>query len=423
MYPSYLRKLISQCLLLTCTLLASWHSYSYEALDKAIAIVEDTVILQSELDQRLAALQAQQPSFKSTAKTQARVLDQLIVEALQLQIAERIQLAISDSDVELALSNLQTKLQQDNTHLEDYLDRQQLTQAELRASIVRQMKIERVQEGTINRRIRVTDREIDEFLASSAGQEWLKIRFNLGHILLPVNDSKNEAAVVKQARALIQQANSTPFETLAAAHSKGPNANKGGQLGWRTKEQLPGLFLEQVATLKPGAISAPFRSNAGIHILKVNQRSGAEPVMVKRYKVRHILIKSSALFTEAEAKAKIDTLHQQLLAGADFAALAKEHTDDTGSKFDGGDLGWSTPGAFVPAFEATMKATPIGRISQPFYSQFGWHILTVEDSKVEDMFDTVKRNRVVNILRQRRFNDELQLWLQELREDAYVEVL
>ena len=424
----YHRKLFKHCLI-ACTLIASTYTHSaytqsYEQLDKAIAIVEDKVILQSELDQRIAALQAQQTDFTITETIKSKILDQLIVEELQLHIAERIKLPISEGDIDGAMTSLLASLDKNGEDMATYLAKQRLDEPQLRQSIARQMKIDRVQEGTVNRRIRVTDREIDEFLTSKSGQEWLKIRFNLSHILLPITGG-NEATMVAKAQSLVQQANTgeASFEALAAKHSQGPNAPKGGQLGWREKKQLPDLFLEQVATLKPGSITPPFRSNAGIHILKVNQRSGAEPVMVQRYKVRHILVKSTELFTEAEAKAKIDQLHQQLQQGSDFASLAKQHTDDTGSKFDGGDLGWSTPGAFVPAFEETMKTTPTGNISAPFRSQFGWHILTVEDTKVEDMFDTVKRNRVASILRQRRFNDELQLWLQEIREDAYVELL
>jgi peptidyl-prolyl cis-trans isomerase SurA len=308
--------------------------------------------------------------------------------------------------------------------LEAYLSQQEMDEPQLQKAIKHDLLLQKIQEGNINNRLRITEREIDEFLESKAGKEWTQTRFRLAHILLPIEGDGGNTAIAK-AQKLVEQAeeSSSKFQELAAAYSKGPNASKGGDLGWRMKNELPSLFLEQVATLKSGDISQPFRSNAGVHILKVIQRSGAEPVMVERFKVRHVLIKPTPLFTDAEAKAKIDGLYQQLLQDTDFNTLAKEYTEDTGSKSEGGDLGWSTPGKFVPVFENTMKETPLGEISKPFRSQFGWHILKVDDSRVEDMFDVVKRNQVVSILRKRRFQDELQLWLQELREDAYVEVL
>jgi peptidyl-prolyl cis-trans isomerase SurA len=404
--------------------LSSERALAYEPLDKAVAIVEDSIILESELQQRLKLITAKQPSIAITDRLRKQVLDQLILEQLQLQMAERVNLSISASDIDNAIINLQNRLQADNISFAQYLSDEQLNENELRTVLKKEITLQRIQEGNINRRIRVTDREIDDFLESSTGQDWLKTRFRLAHILLPV-DGADDASTIAKAQELLKelQQSSADFGQMAATYSKGPNANKGGDLGWRSKEELPGLFIEQVANLKPGAITPPFRSNAGVHILKVLQRSGAEPVMVTRYKVRHILIKPTALFSQAEAKAKIDTIYQRLQNGEDFSTLAKEFTEDVGSKNDGGDLGWSTPNQFVPEFEQTMKTTAVGAISQPFLSQFGWHILKVDDSRVEDMFETVKRNQVANILRKRRFQDELQLWLQELREDAYVDVL
>lgn len=399
-------------------------SLNYKPLDKAIAIVEDKLILHSELQQRIALIQSQKPSLKITDGVKQQILDQLILDELQLQIAERVNLQVSDAEVDDAIRNLEHRLQKEASDLATYKAQRKIDDTQLRESIKKEIAIQRVQEGNINRRIAINEREIDDFLASKQGQEWLKTRFRLNHILLPTSNG-NEAEVLQLANDIIQQAETqtASFEQLAAQYSKGPNAPKGGDLGWRTKKELPSLFIEQVATLESGEITQPFRSNAGVHILKVNQRRGANPVMVQRYKVRHILIKPTILFTDAEAKAKIDSLYQQLLNGEDFIQLAKQQTEDTSSKFSGGDLGWSTPGTFVPEFEQTMAKTPVGTFSRPFRSQFGWHILRVDDIKVEDMFETVKRNRVAGILRQNRFQDELLLWLQEIRQNAYVEVL
>lgn len=426
-------------LLLSTLLLLAWTplATAMKMMDRTVAIVEDTVILESEVDQRLAQLQIQRPELQISDKIKRDVLNQLILERLQIKVAERVRLTIKPAELDDAVDSMKRRLSRQGVDFTDYLQQVKLSEGQLRESLKNEMMIRRIQRGNINRRIRVTEREVDEFLNSKAGQEWLKPRFRLKHILLPVDNNSgssngssesnesSEAKAIAVAQSLIQRAEQQgeAFEELAKQYSKGPNAAKGGSLGWREKTELPALFVQQVATLSPGDITPPFRSNAGIHILQLDERNGAEPVIVQRYLTRHILVKPTELFTDAEARAKIDQLYQQLLGGADFIELAKEQTDDTGSKADGGSLGWSTPGQFVPEFERTMTATAVGEISKPFRSQFGWHILKVEDTKVEDMFDTVKRNQVVNILRQRRFQDELQLWLEEIREGAYVEVL
>jgi peptidyl-prolyl cis-trans isomerase SurA len=417
-------KIFLRFLLITTSLCLINNSQAYEALDSTVAVVEDDVILRSELDQRIEHLSRKQPNIVINDNIKKEVLNQLITEKLQLRIAERVNLRVSQEDIQKRIDEIKARVKAENISFENYLLREHLTEATLTKSIAESIALQRVQEGNINNRIQVTDREIDEYLASAAGQDWLKVRFRLLHILLPFDDG-NDSKSIKKAQEIIKMLNETDqsFESLAAKYSKGPNASKGGDLGWRAKEQLPDLFVEQVSALKPNQVTAPFRSNAGIHILKLIERGGVEPIMVKQYKVRHILIKPSALFTDKEAKTKADAIYQKIVDGGDFNELAREYSEDIGSKQSGGDLSWSRPGQFVPAFEKVMQATPIGDISEPFRSDFGWHILKVEATRVEDMFDVVKRNQVVSILRQRRFQDELQQWIKELREEAYIEVL
>lgn len=412
------------CFLFTFSIILFAGAQNYQPLNAAAAVVQETVILESDVEERLRQVKRKRPQMEVNDQVRREVLDQLILEKLQLDIANRVRLSPSDAEVEDALSKFKRSLLNEGKSLEDYLKEQQQNEEKLREMIARDITLKKVQEATINQRLRITEREIDEFLQSKAGQEWLMARFQLNHILLPVNKT-NEAQQIKLAQEILREATTSKarFSDLARQYSKGPNAGKGGNLGWRTKDQLPKLFYEAVAELDAGDFSAPLRSSAGIHLLEVVNRTGAKPVIVRRYKTRHILVSPSELFTNAEAKAKIDGLYQQLQQGADFIELARKETDDTSSKVSGGDLGWSTPGQFVPEFERTMANTPVGQISEPFRTQFGWHILRVDEVKVEDMFDTVKRNQVANILRQRRFKDELQLWFQELRENAYIEVL
>lgn len=420
----YYSQLFSRLALIAASLCLIANAQAYKALDRTIAVVEEDVVLRSELDQRILHLSRKQPNILIDERVTKEVLDQLITEKLQLVIAKRVKIQASKEEVDKRVEEIKKLAEAEKISFDEYLQRDNLNEKTLRQTIKESIVLREVQEGNINSRIRVSEREIDEYLSSAAGQNWLQVRYKLSHILLPF-EGNNDSRSIKKAQDIIKKINGTDqtFADLAATYSKGPNASKGGDLGWRAKEQLPELFVEQASRLKPNQITAPFRSNAGIHILKLDQRSGAEPVMIKQFKVRHILIKPSPLFTDREAKEKAEMIYEELVDGADFQELAREYTEDIGSKQSGGDLDWSRPGQFVPAFEEVMKSTEIGDISKPFRSTFGWHILKVDATRLEDMFDVVKRNQVVSILRQRRFQDELQQWIKELREDAYIEIL
>lgn len=406
-------------------LVVSSASNGRDLLDKAVAIVDDEVILESELRRRLNHVYFISPEARQEdrALIEEQILDQLIDEKLQEQIAKRANVDVSDQEIQGAINDFSRRLQASNQSISDYINALGINQEQVVDQIRTDLALQKVQQGSLSRRITITSREIDQFLESKAGQDWLQPRFNLGHILLPFSLSPNdESALVAQANDISAQLNAgANFKQVAQAFSKGPNAPKGGDLGWNTPDTLPALFVQQVNPLKAGEITPVFRSNAGFHILKLYQRSGAEPYFVERSLVRHILVKPSELFTDAEAQSKINDIYEQLQNGEDFIALAKEVTDDTPSKLSGGELGWSRPGQFVPAFERVMNATEVGQISAPFRSQFGWHILKIDERRVEDMFETVKRNQVRNILRNQRLQDELQIWLLELREAAFIQ--
>jgi peptidyl-prolyl cis-trans isomerase SurA len=209
---------------------------------------------------------------------------------------------------------------------------------------------------------------------------------------------------------------------VAIAESDGPTALNGGDLGWRKTSDLPSLFVDILPDLEKGQVSEPARSPAGFHILTVYDKRGGEQQTEQQSKVRHILVKPSAILSDEEAKAKLEKLRQRVLNGEDFAALAKEHSEDIGSMLSGGDLGWSRPGMFVAEFESVMAKMKEGEISEPFRSQFGWHILQVQERRQEDITDDVLRDKAARILTSRRFEDELQIWLREMRDEAYVDI-
>jgi peptidyl-prolyl cis-trans isomerase SurA len=283
-----------------------------------------------------------------------------------------------------------------------------------------------LQQGVVNGRIKITEQDVNNFLASSDGKYATSPDYHIGHILISVSssaDAETIAAAEKKAAEVYKKLQAgEDFAQLAISYSNDQAALDGGDIGWRKLAQLPELFGNQIADLDVGKVTKPFRSGAGFHILKnLEQRGGGEQ-LVEQTHARHILIKTSEIMDDTQAREKLLSLKARIEKGEDFAKLARENSEDTGSMLSGGDLGWSMPGMFVPAFEEAMANTPIGQISRPFKSQFGWHILQVQERRKEDMSDQMKRNQASNMLRSRRFDEEFQLWLTQIREDAYVEI-
>ncbi len=408
----------------------TWVQAQTVLLDKIIAIVDNDVVMASELDRQIkmikSRLQAQNTELPPEDILRSQVLEHLIVERLQLQMAERQGLEISESDLDQALARMQQANKLSREQFIEQLRQEGMSLNTLKEQIRREMLINQIQKGFVNRRIRISNQEINNFLNSKEGKFWTSPDYRLGHILIPVSPSAS-ADDASHARALAENIylrlkRGEDFKQLAIAHSGGQRALQGGDLGWRKTAQLPGLFAEMVPSLEVGGVSQPFRSDAGYHILKLYEKKGGGQQIVKQSKVRHILVKPSTILSDEDARKKLIKLRQQILDGAEFAEVAREHSEDIGSMLSGGDLGWSTPGQFVPAFESTMEQTPVGAISDPFRTQFGWHILKVEDRREQDMSEQVIRNQARNILRKRRFEEELQNWLQEKRDEAYVEL-
>lgn len=407
--------------------LISFPAVSNQNIDSIVAIVKEDIIFAQELERKVqqtkVRLQTRNQTFNE-AELKEQLLDTLILEKLQLSLARQNNIVATEAEIDNTIARTKEQLQRNGMTFENYLTSQNLQEEQARKEIEKEIIIGKIQKGVISQRINITEREVDNFLNSKEGLEWLTPRFHVGQIFLPYT-AKNKTQTMDKAKKLYTQLQKTPnqFQVFAQQYSKGPNANKGGDIGIQTKQDLPSLFSERVVSMQPGDISPPFFSDAGVHILTLFDRKGAEPVVVTQYKVKHILVKTTDLFTDQEAQNKINALHQKIINGADFSEIAKENSDDIGSKLDGGDLGWSSPGKFVPAFEKAMQTTPVGSVSQPFLSQFGWHILTIEDKRSKDIFDDVKRSQVRNIIGQQRFQDELIIWLKELRDDAYVEIL
>lgn len=401
-----------------------------ELLDSVAAIVDNQIILQSTLEERIAMIaaraQGNQMALPDPDTLREQVLEHLITEQLQVQMARRYGVSVDDAQVNQVIGNMIRENGLTEAQFTAQLAMEGMSIQTLKERIRRDLLIQNIQRGLVAQRITVSDLEIDNFLKSAEAQFWLSPEYHLGHILvaLPQSPSDEDIEAAKsKATALYEQASKgAVFAELAIAHSKGPNALKGGDLGFRKTSDLPSLFADIAPKLGVGDVSQPARSAAGFHILKLYEKRGEQSQVIKQSRARHILVKPSAILTDEEAEKKLAGIRKQIIEGADFAALAKEHSEDIGSMLQGGDLGWSSPGQFVPEFEKAMATTPIGEVSEPFRSQFGWHILQVQEQRDEDMTEAVIRNKARNILTNRRFEDELQIWLRELRDEAFVDI-
>lgn len=399
-------------------------------LDRVVAIVDDDLVLESELNNRtltvVERLQAQYGQLPPQEVLQRQILEQLVVERVQLQLAKRYDIDPGEAEVDQAIQRIMQSNGITLAELEADLRREGMSLDALRKQIKTDLTINQLQQGVVNSRIRVTDQEIDNFLASTDGKFATSPDYRLGHILIAVSggaDPDMVSASEKEAQDIYEQLQSgADFSQMAISHSNDQSALQGGDIGWRKLAQLPELFSRQLVDLPVGGVSKPFRSGAGFHIIKNMEQRGGGEQLVEQTKARHILVKTSEIMDDQQARNKLLELRKRIENGEDFAKLARENSEDTGSMLSGGDLGWAMPGMFVPIFEETMANSSIGQISEPFKSQFGWHILQVQERRSEDMSNQMKRNQAANLIRSRRFDEEFQMWLTQIREEAYVEV-
>ena len=402
-----------------------------QPLDRIVAVVNDGVIMDSELDARVNDIAAQ---FRADNRPlppldvmREQVLDRMILERVQLQMAERGGIRVDDTALNQALEGI---ARQNNMTLPQFSERlrgEGYDWSQFREQIRNEMVISRLQQRSVASRIRVTDREVERFLQSETGKRMFQADFHLGHILVKVPGG----ATPEQVRAAKQKADDlvgrlrggADFAETAVAESDGPEALEGGDLGWREAAQWPSLFADAAIDMQKGDISEPLRSGAGFHILKMIDRRGGGERLVTQYKVRHVLVRPDTLTTEEQARQEIDRLHDQVASGElTFAQAAEQSSDDPGSARAGGELGWVAPGEMVPEFEQMMQETPKGQLSPTFQTQFGWHFLQVEDVRETDMSDRYRDLQARQALQKRRFDEELQTWLQEQRAEAYVDI-
>ncbi|MEQ3725080.1 peptidylprolyl isomerase [Alcanivorax sp.] len=409
----------------------AWSQAKVQMLDRIVAVVNDGAIMASELDERIntIALQFQEKGqqLPPPAVMREQVLDRMVLERLQLQLAERGGIKVDDASLNQALAGI---ARQNGMSLEDFaaaLREDGYDWPQFREQIREDMVISRLQQRSVASRIQVTDREVDRFLGSEMGKQMFQEDFHLGHILVrvPAEASPEDITQARtKAEGIIEKLkNGDDFQQLAVAESDGPKALEGGDLGMRSAAQWPTLFAENAIDLNKGEVSEPLRSGAGFHILKMIDRKGGSEKVVTQYQVRHVLIKTDALTSAEQAQQEAVRLHDEIAAGKrQFSDTAAEFSDDPGSARSGGELGWVNEGEMVPEFEDMMLNTPVGELSPVFESQFGWHFLRVDDVRDADMSAEFRRMQATQALQKRRFEEELETWVQEKRSESYVDI-
>ncbi len=399
-----------------------------EILDQVVAIVDEDVIMASELRGRLSAinksLEARGIEKPPEDVLVRETLDRLILENIQLQLAARVGVRISDAQLNAAVGRIAG---QNGMNLEQFrtrLEAEGQSYVAMREDIRREMILQRVQTGNVNQRIQITDKEIDNFLATEEGQNLTQPEYRLVHALLPLApDASNSDVATAQLYVDNMAARiraGEPFDTVISS-SSGKYTFSGGDLGWRKAGDLPSLFNELAPSLKVGELADPIRSDSGFHLVYLQNKRGGEQI-VAQTEVRHILVKPSEILTDAQAKQLVIELKDRIEAGEDFGELAKEFSEDIGSGQEGGDLGWTMKGQMVPEFDATMARSEIGEVSDPVHSQFGWHILEVTGRRDQDMTELAMRNKVNEHLHSRKYQEELDAWLRKIRDEAFVDI-
>src|SRR5690554_2152261 len=417
-------------LILTSSMLLSSAFAAEQKLDRIAAIVDNDVVMFSQYQTRLQ--EVQQTISKRGVEIppedvlRQQVMERLIIDAIQLQMAERSGIRISDEELNASMATIAERNGLTQAEFEQALAADGLSLDDAQEQIRQEMTISRVRQYRVAERIQVTDQEVQNFLASDLGKMQLAEEYLLSNILVPVPDgatSDDLAQAQKTVETIVAQLeDGADFAQLAMTYSASENALEGGDMGWRKAGQLPPPFDRLLASMAVGQVTQPSRTAGGIIMLKLQDKRGDEAVYRDEVHVRHILLKPSEIRSPAATQQLSTRLHERLRSGEDFATLAKQFSEDPGSARNGGDLDWIDPNSLVPAFREEMARTEIGQLSQPFESQFGWHVLQVMDRRSTDSSEQMREQQAVNLLRNRKYDEELQTWLRQIRDEAYVEI-
>lgn len=398
-------------------------------IDRIVAVVNNEVITRGDLEERFrvatAQLKRQGTSPPPRDVLEKQILDRMVIDRVQLQLARETGLRVDDTELDRALQRIAQENKLTLPQLREALEKDRVPFAKFREDIRNEIVLGRLRQREVDNKIVVSESEIESFITAQQGREQRREEFNISHVLVTVpENAAPEQIQLRRARAeqaLQQIRTGADFRQVAATFSDAPDALQGGTLGWRDSERLPTLFVDALRPLEKGGVAPIVRSPNGFHILKLNDRRGASTqIIVRQTRARHILIKTNELVPEAEARRRLESLRERLENKADFAELARLQSEDT-SNVRGGDLGWLSPGDTVPEFDRAMNALAIGQISEPVQTPFGWHLIQVMERRNADMSRERQRLEARKALRERKSDESYQEWLRQLRDRAYIE--
>ncbi len=424
------RRLAAAGLLGLSLSLAGGLALGAQELDSIVAVVNDDVVVQSELEHEMGLvvpqLQQQGTAIPPPEQLRKQVLERLILKRLQQQRAKQLGIAVDDATLNETLGKIAGRNGLTLEELQATLETGGIRFADFREDTRMQILVGRLQEQEVARSIQVTDQEVDRFLKREAGSLVPREQVRLSHILIALPDNPSPAQVAQaeaKARSLVTKLRAgADFAAVAAASSDGRTALEGGDLGWFEMAAVPTLVGDRAQTMAQGAVTDPLRSPSGFNIIKLTDIKGGLPGNVTQTHARHILIRTNEVVSDDDARSRLGQLRQRIVGGDDFGTLARAHSDDTGSALKGGDLGWANPGDTVPAFEETMDKLAPNEVSEPFKSPFGWHIVQVLERRSQDTTQELLRLKARDAIQRRKAEDATETWLKRLRDEAYVEV-
>ena len=409
-------------------LISSSMSVFAEPTDQVIAVVGNSAILQSDLEQGMAEaahqLQAQKKEVPPTEYLRVQVLNQLITQNAQMEQVKRYGLKADEKSLNEAV--LKVANQSGATSLEAFQQKLDSvapgTYEVLRNRIADDLLIQRLRQQQVMSRIKISDQDVDNFLKSPEGQAAVGSQVHVIHMRISGSTTPSELTQTAQ-QVKNDLSSNNDFKTIEKKYSTETVKVDGADMGFRPLSDIPSELAARVSVLNPGQATELIQAKDGVHVLKLLERKGNEQkALVPQFETRHILIKTSEVVSPESAKQTIDSIYNRIKAGEDFATLAATYSNDPGSARDGGSLGWVSPGMMVPEFDAKMKAATVGQVTEPFETQFGWHILLVSGTRQQDMTQEYQQRMARQILGERQFDSELDSWLRELRSSTYIEV-
>jgi len=401
----------------------------HQPLNRIVAIVNDDIILSSQLEEAITDIVRQLQEKGTPVPEQAvlvkQVLERLVMETLQLDLAKSNGITVDDGTLNEEAQQLAAKNGLTLTEFREVLESQGFSYANFREKLRKELLIQQLRRQMVGSRITVNDQEIDNMLATLKSSGQGDVEYHLAHILVAIPEGADEetaaAAEQRAENILTRLRNGASFTDTAIAESNSQSALEGGDIGWRSLGQMPSLFLEPVKTMQVGDVSDLIKSPGGYHIIKLLEKRGDERHIVAQTKARHILLKTDEVNSDEEVRQRIEQLRVRIENGEDFEALARAHSQDPLSAARGGDLGWLSQGDTAPEFEDMMNRLEPGELSKPFKTQFGWHLLQVTERRNHDSTEEYERSRVRQLIRSRKYDEELFLWLRRLRDESYVD--